>query len=146
VVGGADYMVGLIGGADTKVTVTDLFLLAAGTGFQVNNTLGDLQVDPLGNIQLTVASAAVYRLWISTSLVMSSDLTIGTNIFGVGGALIFLDLFGSIFIQSSGPPQFVSIQYAVANPGDWAFAPAHLIDAVDRIARVVSNFGANPIP
>ena len=36
--------------------------------------------------------------------------------------------------------------YSPANPGQWASAPASIAEAIDRLAALASNNGANPIP
>ena len=39
-----------------------------------------------------------------------------------------------------------NVGYTPANPGHWASAPASIAEAIDRLAALASNNGANPIP
>ena len=39
-----------------------------------------------------------------------------------------------------------NVGYTPANPGHWVSAPASAAEALDRLAALASNNGANPIP
>ena len=39
-----------------------------------------------------------------------------------------------------------NVGYTPANPGQWASPPATIAEAIDRLAALASNNGANPIP
>ena len=94
----------------------------------------------------TVVGDMIYNIWSDTSpgATMKTRLAIGTpgqilaatpgwqN--GTGVFPAWVDLASQ------------NVGYTPANPGQWANPPATIAEAIDRLAALASNNGANPIP
>ena len=87
----------------------------------------------------------VYTMWSDSSpgAVMNARLPIGT----AGQILAAVPGWQNgtgVFPGWIDPASITA--YSPANPGYWASPPASLAEAIDRLAALASNNGANPIP
>src|SRR6478672_2056038 len=149
-----DVIFGLRSGDDVQIS-RGIFLSAiAGQSISLLGNGGAVVVATDGSVSNVVPSASQYSVvWSGTNIVFingSGYLTIsafpGSGIGIVcNGGQITLDSSGGIQLTPNAG-QVVAYAYTPANPGDWIAAPTDLAIAVDRIARVVSALGTNPIP
>ena len=103
-------------------------------GYLISPMSGTVVGDMIYNIWSDTAPGATMkaRLAIGTPgqvLTASSDWQNGTGVFPA-----WRDLAGQ------------NVAYTPAIPGQWANAPASIAEAIDRLAALASNNGANPIP
>ena len=120
----------------------DTALQPGGNVSALGNDAGYL-INPMSN---TMVGEMIYNIWSDTApgATMRARLAIGTpgqvltatpdwqN--GTGVFPAWRDLVSQ------------NVGYTPANPGNWASPPASIAEALDRLAALASNNGANPIP
>lgn len=150
----ADVLAGLVGGADKQIPRAVFFTAPPATALQIVQGTSAVGLDAAGNVVInvpilkttTISLAGVPIITISSAGFVTIQAFPGSGVnVQAGGAVFSVTIAGAINVAPAGG-QVVTIGYTPAFPGDWVVPPTDLLVAVDRIARVVSAFGATPIP
>lgn len=149
-----DVLCGLVGGADSQIT-RDTFLTAGPTDtMTIAGVTGIFQIDTTGKISLVCNAAASIEFDDGSGVAGNLTSSGGwlffspSNLFqvtGLAGATIQMQATGALlFVDTSGASAFVT--YVPTVPGNWAFNPADLAAAIDRLAAAVAGLLLGPIP
>jgi hypothetical protein len=142
------------GGVNKKCPRSMLLISATGEDLTLRSQLGTLTVADLGSIIAVCGPGQAVTLTGGLSAGQISVFDDGhiAIIGGTGqqvgissnGGFVNIDGAGALHLHSAnGVPL---LDFTPAHPGDWTGGVADLVSAINRIARVVSNNGATPIP
>jgi hypothetical protein len=150
-----DLLDSVVGGVNKKLTRAVLLTATSGENLNLITDNASVFVDGAGNVQITVLPGQTFALGNGAAVFFSANpsgiVTIecasaqAIELNHPIGSSISLNFDGTIAITThAGAKAFVS--YAPIASGNWAGAPTNIVDAIDRIAAVVSAGGASPIP
>jgi hypothetical protein len=151
----ADLLPIVQSGANKKATRDLLLAAPAGENLLMQSNTAYIEIFDSGFIFIQVAATKNFRVQDNAHVYIEVDssgqVTIKNGPAGGllrisnNGANVDLDVSGNIVLTPQSG-QTLQASYKPANAGDWSGSPSDLAIAIDRIARVVSNSGATPIP
>ncbi len=150
----ADLFYVVQAGVSNAVTHANMLTTPAGVANRFIQGANRGGYSPAGDFEVLVSAGSAFYVTVGGAVVIQCGVFGNIDIISptggyvniqTGTAAVNITFVGAISIQPAAG-QVVTIGYLPANPGDWVVPPTDVLVAIDRLARVVSNFGVTPIP